>query len=58
MPDTRLTTAEQLAYQQIVQHETTDTGRRMLDRWAQPDDVAHPHADRALTETFRLLWRS
>lgn len=57
MPDTRLTTAEQLAYQQIVQHETTDTGRRILDRWAQPDD-AHPHAERALTETLKLLWRT
>jgi hypothetical protein len=56
-PAIRLTTREQLDFLRIIQHETTETGRRILDRWAQPNN-AHPHAERALTETFKLLWRT
>lgn len=56
-PAIRLSVREQLAFMRIVQHETNEAGRRMFDIWARPADT-HPHADRILTETFRLLWRT
>lgn len=56
-PAIRLSVREQLAFMRIVQHETNEAGRRMLDIWARPGD-AGPHAGRVLTETFRLLWRT
>jgi hypothetical protein len=52
-----LTVREQLAYSRIVQHETNAPGRRLLDIWARPEDLG-PNAERMLTETFRLMWRT
>jgi hypothetical protein len=48
---------EQLAYSRIVQHETNAPGRRLLDIWARPEDLG-PNAEKLLTETFRLMWRT
>lgn len=56
-PDTRLTVREQLEFMQVINHETNTPARRLLDYWAQPDDLG-PHAQRLLTETFKLLWRT
>lgn len=56
-PAIRLPVREQLNFMRIIDHETNHHGRRLLDIWARPED-ARPHAERILTETFRLMWRT
>lgn len=56
-PEIWLPVREQLAFMRIVDRETNAPGRRLLDRWAQPEDLG-PNAERLLAETFKLMWRT
>jgi hypothetical protein len=55
-PVIRLSVREQMRFLLIVDRETHRPARRLLDLWAQPEDLG-PHAEALLTETFRAMWR-
>jgi hypothetical protein len=55
-PAPDLTDEEQHAFDRIIERETNENARRLLDYWARPEDLG-PHAGRLLAETFTMLWR-
>jgi hypothetical protein len=55
-PVVRLSVWEQMRFLLIVDRETHRPARRLLDLWAQPEDLG-PHVEQLLTETLRAMWR-
>lgn len=56
-PVIRLSVREQMRFLLIVDRETRRPARRLLDLWAQAEDLGQ-HAERMLTETLRAMWRT